>query len=77
MILIKLKILVSGEVLPLNKLRPFLAKELGLIIGTDADVIVRRFTHGQSNPTYYIRVGEKELVLRKKPVQNHQQFQST
>ncbi|KAH0625627.1 hypothetical protein JD844_015217 [Phrynosoma platyrhinos] len=26
-----------------------------------------KFSHGQSNPTYYIRFGEHQLVLRKKP----------
>ncbi|KIH46755.1 hypothetical protein ANCDUO_23188 [Ancylostoma duodenale] len=29
--------------------------------------VVRRFGHGQSNPTYYLKLGDKELVLRKKP----------
>ena len=32
------------------------------------DMIVRQFEHGQSNPTYYIKCGDTELVLRKKPV---------
>ena len=30
--------------------------------------IVRCFSHGQSNPTYFIRYGGKDMVLRKKPV---------
>lgn len=29
--------------------------------------IVRCFTHGQSNPTYFIKYGGKNMVLRKKP----------
>lgn len=33
-----------------------------------APITVRKFEHGQSNPTYYIRLGARELVLRKKPV---------
>ncbi|XP_065062063.1 acyl-CoA dehydrogenase family member 10-like isoform X2 [Rhopilema esculentum] len=28
---------------------------------------IRKFKHGQSNPTYYLKFGGKELVLRKKP----------
>uniref|UniRef100_A0A0N5BDP2 APH domain-containing protein n=1 Tax=Strongyloides papillosus TaxID=174720 RepID=A0A0N5BDP2_STREA len=28
---------------------------------------IMKFSHGQSNPTYYLRFGDKELVLRKKP----------
>jgi acyl-CoA dehydrogenase family protein 10 len=28
---------------------------------------IRKFKHGQSNPTYYIGYGDKQLVLRKKP----------
>jgi aminoglycoside phosphotransferase (APT) family kinase protein len=26
-----------------------------------------QFDHGQSNPTYYIRLADRQLVLRKKP----------
>ncbi|XP_053557692.1 acyl-CoA dehydrogenase family member 10 isoform X2 [Bombina bombina] len=29
--------------------------------------ILRQFSHGQSNPTYYVKFNENELVLRKKP----------
>ena len=31
-------------------------------------IILRKFSHGQSNPTYYLKFGGKEMVLRKKPV---------
>ena len=31
-------------------------------------MVIRKFKHGQSNPTYYLKFGGKELVLRKKPV---------
>ncbi|GMR59479.1 hypothetical protein PMAYCL1PPCAC_29674, partial [Pristionchus mayeri] len=51
-----------------TSLRQFLAKELGVIAGRPEDFVLRRFGHGQSNPTYYVRCGTKELVLRKKPV---------
>ncbi|KHJ97644.1 phosphotransferase enzyme family protein [Oesophagostomum dentatum] len=56
---------IAGEKLPEEKLKQFLQNELNL---TTADpFVVRRFGHGQSNPTYYIKMGNKELVLRKKP----------
>ena len=28
---------------------------------------VRQFQHGQSNPTYLIKIGDSKYVLRKKP----------
>ena len=31
---------------------------------------VRCFEHGQSNPTYFVRYANKNMVLRKKPVCN-------
>lgn len=37
-------------------------------ITCDTPPLVRTFNHGQSNPTYFIKCGETELVLRKKPV---------
>ncbi|KAL6743311.1 hypothetical protein Aduo_016361 [Ancylostoma duodenale] len=53
------------EHLPEEKLKRFLQKELDLPV---VDPFVdRRFGHGQSNPTYYLKLGSKELVLRKKP----------
>ncbi|XP_077164825.1 acyl-CoA dehydrogenase family member 10 isoform X3 [Paroedura picta] len=30
-------------------------------------LLLRQFNHGQSNPTYYVRFGDRHLVLRKKP----------
>lgn len=40
-----------------------------LIKGSSAAApVIRQFSHGQSNPTYYIACGKSELVLRKKPV---------
>ncbi|HEY8078811.1 MAG TPA: phosphotransferase family protein, partial [Labilithrix sp.] len=35
--------------------------------GTHGEPTVRQFRGGQSNPTYWIGIGELELVLRKKP----------
>ncbi|RCN25724.1 hypothetical protein ANCCAN_28561, partial [Ancylostoma caninum] len=51
--------------LPGEKLKRFLQKELGLTVVDP--FVVRRFGHGQSNPTYYVKLGNEELVLRKKP----------
>ncbi|RCN27289.1 hypothetical protein ANCCAN_26978 [Ancylostoma caninum] len=51
--------------LPEEKLKRFLQKELGLPVVDP--FVVHRFGHGQSNPTYYVKLGNEELVLRKKP----------
>lgn len=37
------------------------------VIGPDPLEIARRFTAGQSNPTYLLQSGERRLVLRKQP----------
>jgi len=50
--------------LDIEKLKLYFEKELG-ITGDEMDL--RQFDHGQSNPTYYVRFGGEELVLRKKP----------
>ncbi|XP_054852904.1 acyl-CoA dehydrogenase family member 10 [Eublepharis macularius] len=46
-----------------------LQKYLEHILGAQAEgpLLLRQFSHGQSNPTYYIRFGDHDLVLRKKP----------
>ena len=31
-------------------------------------IVLKKFKHGQSNPTYYVKFAGKEMVLRKKPV---------
>ncbi|XP_075424290.1 acyl-CoA dehydrogenase family member 10 isoform X2 [Ascaphus truei] len=50
---------------PRDPLKKYLENVLG---GSLKDpLIVRQFSHGQSNPTYFIRCNEKQLVLRKKP----------
>ncbi|KAH7729904.1 acyl-Coenzyme A dehydrogenase [Aphelenchoides avenae] len=53
-----------NEQLPRDTLTRFLTNHFG--INAD-DLLVRKFAHGQSNPTYYVRLGQRELVLRKKP----------
>ncbi|XP_070619393.1 acyl-CoA dehydrogenase family member 10 isoform X2 [Erythrolamprus reginae] len=46
-----------------------LQKYLEGILGGQAkgSLELHQFSHGQSNPTYYIRFGDHQLVLRKKP----------
>ncbi|VDO96116.1 unnamed protein product [Heligmosomoides polygyrus] len=46
-------------------MREFLMQQLNL--KQCEPFVVRRFGHGQSNPTYYIKLGSTEVVLRKKP----------
>ena len=31
-------------------------------------IVLKKFKHGQLNPTYYVTFTGKEMVLRKKPV---------
>ena len=54
----------KGMGLDEQKIKAFLNDKLN--IQGDA-MVVRQFDHGQSNPTYYIKYGDVELVLRKKP----------
>lgn len=46
-----------------SRLEPYLSETLGL----RGSVSIERFTGGQSNPTYLVRVGKERLVLRTKP----------
>ena len=54
----------DGMDLNREKLKAFLQSEYGLV---GDEVELRQFDHGQSNPTYYVRFGGEQLVLRKKP----------
>ncbi|KAM3937048.1 acyl-CoA dehydrogenase family member 10 [Leptodactylus fuscus] len=49
--------------------RDSLTKHLENIFGEQisGSLFVRQFSHGQSNPTYYVRFNGRQLVLRKKP----------
>ncbi|XP_030073655.1 acyl-CoA dehydrogenase family member 10 [Microcaecilia unicolor] len=46
-----------------------LEKYLENILGGRASepLVLRQFSHGQSNPTYFVQWGDRQLVLRKKP----------
>lgn len=48
-----------------GSLRNFLLKTLSGI--PEAPLSVFQFSHGQSNPTYLVRTGDRSFVLRKKP----------
>lgn len=37
------------------------------IAGVGGPLVVRQYEGGQSNPTYYVKAGEREFVLRRKP----------
>ncbi|KAM4709179.1 acyl-CoA dehydrogenase family member 10 [Discoglossus pictus] len=51
--------------IPRDSLKKYLEDVIG---GNSSDpMILRQFSHGQSNPTYYVQFGGKQLVLRKKP----------
>ncbi|CCD67873.1 Acyl-CoA dehydrogenase family member 11 [Caenorhabditis elegans] len=56
---------IPREVLPIEKINELITRRTG----TDNKVeTIRKFRHGQSNPTYYIRtVRGSQYVLRKKP----------
>lgn len=63
---------ILEEKLPENALGKYLSNNFS--ISNDEKLIIRKFGHGQSNPTYYIKFGKKEFVLRKKPVKKIQFF---
>jgi aminoglycoside phosphotransferase (APT) family kinase protein len=54
-----------GEELNEDKLRAYLSEQLP---GLDGRLTVEQFPSGFSNLTYLIRVGERELVLRRPPI---------
>ncbi|XP_076822327.1 acyl-CoA dehydrogenase family member 11-like isoform X2 [Clavelina lepadiformis] len=49
-----------------EKLKQYLIKSVG-VGSTNDELVLKQFDEGQSNPTYYLRFGGKEMVLRKKP----------
>jgi aminoglycoside phosphotransferase (APT) family kinase protein len=57
----------DGEGLDVEQLRAYLADHLPEAGGP---VVVEQFPHGHSNLTYLIRLGDRELVLRRPPFGN-------
>ncbi len=51
-----------GEEVDLARLQPWLASQ-----GFKGEVVVEQFPRGHSNLTYLVRVGDRELVLRRPP----------
>jgi aminoglycoside phosphotransferase (APT) family kinase protein len=56
-----------GEELPLESLGTYLR---GHLAGVAGQVTVEQFPHGHSNLTYLVRIGDRELVLRRPPSGN-------
>lgn len=57
----------SGEELPLERLEAYFKENLSEATGT---LSVEQFSHGHSNLTYLVRLGNLELVLRRPPFGN-------
>lgn len=57
----------TGEELPLEQLTAYLRQELA---GSADSLTIEQFPHGFSNLTYLVRLGDKELVLRRPPFGN-------
>ena len=57
----------AGEELPLDRLGAYLRQHLP---DANGELTVEQFPHGHSNLTYLIRLGAKELVLRRPPFGN-------
>ncbi|KAK0423004.1 hypothetical protein QR680_007921 [Steinernema hermaphroditum] len=58
--------MLPEEALPTDRLLPYLRNLLNIPYNTN-DLMIRKFGHGQSNPTFYVCLGGHEMVLRKKP----------
>jgi aminoglycoside phosphotransferase (APT) family kinase protein len=54
----------SGEELPVEAVKDYL---LAAIPGLSGDIAIEQFPSGHSNLTYFLKVGERELVLRRPP----------
>lgn len=54
----------KGEELDLARLEPYLRSELKL---PDEDFVVEQFPGGHSNLTYLVKIGDREMVLRRPP----------
>ncbi len=57
----------SGEELNLQRLEPYLRQHFPTWVGP---ITVEQFPHGHSNLTYRIRIGDREVVLRRPPAGN-------
>jgi aminoglycoside phosphotransferase (APT) family kinase protein len=55
---------MSTQTLDTSRLEPYLAEHLP---GFNGPLKVSKFPGGQSNPTFHVRAGEQQYVLRRKP----------
>ncbi|XP_069788873.1 acyl-CoA dehydrogenase family member 11 isoform X3 [Narcine bancroftii] len=55
----------KGMEIPTANLKKYLQTTLGIV--SEEPLVLRTFSHGQSNPTYHVQNGVHQLVLRKKP----------
>jgi aminoglycoside phosphotransferase (APT) family kinase protein len=55
----------AGEELDLERLSPWLRKQLS--VPPETEIAIEQFPGGHSNLTYLVRVGNRELVLRRPP----------
>lgn len=55
----------EGELLDAERLARYLHEQLG--IDADGPIAITQFPSGHSNLTYLVRVGERELILRRPP----------
>eukprot|EP00127_Corallochytrium_limacisporum_P001771 Clim_evm2s80 gene=Clim_evmTU2s80 len=53
----------NGHAVDQDSLFKYLSKTLDL----ETPIVLRQFSHGQSNPTFYMKSGHREMVLRKQP----------
>lgn len=54
----------SGEKIDTNKIAPFLKDT---IPGLEGDIVIKQYPSGNSNLTYWARIGNQELILRRPP----------
>src|ERR1700755_1490507 len=61
--------LLATHSLPIDAqaLRAYLEAKLPDVFKSPGELLVQKFSGGQSNPTYKLTVGDKSFVLRKKP----------
>jgi aminoglycoside phosphotransferase (APT) family kinase protein len=57
----------KGEELPIERLEAYLKEHLP---GTSGSLTVEQFSHGHSNLTYLLKLGDLEMVLRRPPFGN-------
>jgi aminoglycoside phosphotransferase (APT) family kinase protein len=57
----------KGEELPIERLEAYLKEQLP---GTSGSLTVEQFSHGHSNLTYLLKLGDREMVLRRPPFGN-------